>query len=189
MSTSAMSTEKQLIAQNLAATGIPQVQAGAIAAEIIGNAERQHRLLTDTLCSKVELNAVESRLTAKIDSVETRLTEQIQGVEARTTAQINGVETRLTEQIHGVEARSTAQINEMETRLTEQIRAVEIRSAKEIHAVETRLTAEVSALGAKTVTKVELSDAITKSKNEIILWVVGSIFLAQLLPNLLQRFG
>lgn len=167
MSTSAMSTEKQLIAQNLAATGIPQVQAGAIAAEIIGNAERRHRLLTDTLCSKVELNAVESRLTAKIDSVETRLTEQIQGVEARTTAQINGVETRL----------------------TEQIRAVEIRSAKEIHAVETRLTAEVSALGAKTVTKVELSDAITKSKNEIILWVVGSIFLAQLLPNLLQRFG
>lgn len=153
-----MSSEKQLIAQNLAATGIPQVQAGAIAAEIIGSAERQHRLLTDTLCSKAELNAVESRLTAKIDSVETRLTEQIHDVEARSTAQINGVETRLTEQIRGVEARSTALINDMETRMTAQIRA-------------------------------ELSDAITKSKNEIILWVVGSIFLAQLLPDLLERFA
>ena len=37
--------------------------------------------------------------------------------------------------------------------------------------------------------KAETKAAIAEAKNAIIVWVVGSVFLAQLLPGLLRKLG
>ena len=67
--------------------------------------------------------------------------------------------------------------------------AVEARLTEKIDAVEARLTAKIESLESKMVTKAELSDAISRSQNKMILWVVGGFVLAQLIPDFLQRLG
>jgi hypothetical protein len=134
MSTQAMPIDTQQIVRTLTAAGISEAHADAIASVVARTAERHHLLLTETLCSKIDLNEAQARATAEINSVEARL-------------------------------------------------------ATKIDAVEVRLTAKIESLESKMVTKAELSDAISKSQNKMILWVVGGFVLAQLLPDFLQRLG
>jgi hypothetical protein len=68
---------------------------------------------------------------------------------------------------------------------------MEARVAK----LESDLTAikiDVAVIKANGATKSDISDtktALSEAKSSIILWVVTAIFLAQLLPALLKRFG
>lgn len=95
MSTSAMPIDTQQIVSTLMSAGIPEEQADAIASVIARTTERHHMLLTETLCSKLdlhevqaELGAVEARLTAKIDAVEARLTAKIESLEAKMVTKV-----------------------------------------------------------------------------------------------------
>ena len=107
-----MAIDTQQIVNALTAAGFSEAHADAIASVVARTAERHRLYLIETLCSKLDLNAVEVRLTAKIDGLESKM-----------------------------------------------------------------------------VTKTELSDAVSRSENKIILWVVGALILAQLLPDFLQRLG
>lgn len=53
----------------------------------------------------------------------------------------------------------------------------------------TRIETKLDHLEKDAVTKDGMKAAISEAKNSIIMWVVGALFLSQLLPALLKKFG
>lgn len=103
------------------------IDSKAAEAQALALADVLNDAVETRLATKVDLTAVETKLTADIERVETKLTANIQGVEAKLTADIQGVEAKLTADIQGVEVKLTANINAVENRLDHKIDQLELR--------------------------------------------------------------
>jgi hypothetical protein len=83
-----------------------------------------------------------------------------------------------------MEAR-VAKLETLSEKTGERLNAIDLRLVK----IETRLDHIDGKLSTEMATKDGMKAAITEAKNSIIMWVVSAIFIAQLLPALLKKFG
>jgi len=73
MSKTVMLIDTQQMVNQITAAGIAQGHAGAIASVIAGTIDRHHALLTETLCSKRDLDHAEARLSDKIAKAQNQI--------------------------------------------------------------------------------------------------------------------
>lgn len=98
------------------------------------------------------------------------------------------LETRVDVGFKSVEARVGEQFKHMETR----IESMDARIGERFKTMETRMEGMDARVGEgfKNVAANFASKAdVAEAKNSVIMWVVSAIFLAQLLPAVLKKFG
>ncbi|MBQ7151467.1 MAG: apolipoprotein A1/A4/E family protein, partial [Synergistaceae bacterium] len=96
-----------------------------------------------------KIDGVDKKLSARIDSVEQKLTEKIDGVDKKLSARIDSVEQKLTEKIDGIDKKLSARIDSVEQKLTEKIDGVDKKLSARIDGLEQNLSARIDGLEAR----------------------------------------
>lgn len=102
---------------------------------------------------------------------------------AELTVEIAEAENRLRVEVKDTENRLRTEIKETENKLRLEIKETESRLLVVINEAKVEFKTEFAKL------KYELKTEILESKSSIIIWVVSAIFLAQLIPAFLKKFG
>ncbi|WP_348696977.1 hypothetical protein [Duganella fentianensis] len=118
-----------------------------------------------------------------ITTAKAELTVEIAEAENRLRVEVKDTENQLRTEIKETENKLRTEIKETENKLRLEIKETESRLLVVINEAKVEFKTEFAKL------KYELKTEILESKSSIIIWVVSAIFLAQLIPAFLKKFG